>query len=291
MTKLRFGNRILNYGRDASRDALIRQAKIVDEEGYYSLWVAERLVVPAHANQSWSMQSPACFEVVTLLSYVAALTERVRLGTFVLLAPLRNPIVLAKQVATLDEMSKGRVILGLGLGWMRQEFSVSNVDIHERGARTDEMIRFLRAVWRKDKDVVEYRGKFTRLVPMLFDPKPRQDYLPIWIGGESDAALRRTGRLGDGWLSNTWKSPSKIGEGAERIRQVAESAGRSAKDITVSCKLVLRDVRAERTAAIRKIEKLQEAGVTHIMADFERKSASEYCAKIKLFSREIMKSF
>jgi probable F420-dependent oxidoreductase len=291
VTRLRFGIRILNYGRDASRDALIKQATLTDEEGYYSVWVAERLLVPSPANQSWSKESPACFEVLTLLSYVAALTQKVKLGTFVLLAPLRNPIVLAKQVATLDELSRGRVILGLGLGWMKQEFRVSNVPIHERGARTDEMIRFLREVWRKDKDVVQFNGRFTKLGPNVFDPKPRQDRVPIWIGGESLPALRRTGRLGDGWLSNTWKSPSRIKEAAEQIRTAAEAKGRSMDDITVSCKLVFKDVRSNRAAVIRKIEQLQGVGVSHLMADFERDSAVDYCRKIKSFSREIMRSF
>jgi len=102
---------------------------------------------PYSANQGWSKTSPICYEVLTLLSYVAGITEKVKLGTFVLLAPLRNPIVLAKQVATMDELSKGRMILGLGLGWMREEFEVSNVPLKERAPRTDETIRFLREVW------------------------------------------------------------------------------------------------------------------------------------------------
>jgi probable F420-dependent oxidoreductase len=288
---LHFGIRILNYGRDANREGLIRQAEVTDEEGYYSLWVAERLLVPYPPNQPWSRGSPSCYEVISLLSYVAALTDRVKLGTFVLLAPLRNPIVLAKQVATLDVLSRGRVILGLGLGWMKEEFKVSNVPLRERGSRTDEAIQFLREVWRKDKDTVQFDGRFTKLGPTLFDPKPRQDRVPIWIGGESVAALRRTGRLGDGWLSNTWKQPARFKKGVDQIRSEAETAGRSIDDITISCKLVLRDIRTERASAIRKIERLQAAGVAHIIADFEHESASDYSRKIKSFSREIMRSF
>jgi len=287
----RFGIRILNYGRDANRDGLIEQARMTEEEGYYSVWVAERLLVPYPPNQPWSKESPSCYEVISLLSYIAALTERVRLGTFILIAPLRNPIVLAKQVATLDVLSRGRVILGLGLGWMKEEFEVSNVPLRERGARTDEVIRFLREVWRKDKNQVQFDGRFTELGPTLFDPKPRQDRVPIWIGGESMPALRRAGRLGDGWLSNTWKQPARIKRGVDLIRSEAEASGRSADDITISCKLVLRDAKSDRASVVRRIEKLQEAGVSHLMVDFEHESASDYSRKIKSFSREIMRSF
>ena len=291
MAPPRFGVRILNYGRDANREALIQQARVTDEEGYYSLWVAERLLVPYPPNQPWSKESPSCYEVISLLSYIAAMTERVKLGTFVLLAPLRNPIVLAKQVATLDVLSKGRVILGLGLGWMREEFEVSNVPLRERAPRTDEVIRFLREVWRKDKERVRFEGRFTTLGPTLFDPKPHQDRVPIWIGGESVPALRRTGRSGDGWLSNTWKQPGRIAKGVERIRREAEANGRSLDQITISCKLVFKDVRAERASAIKKIERLHDVGVSHLMVDFEHGSGSEYARKVKAFSREVMRSF
>ena len=126
---------------------------------------------------------------------------------------------------------------------------------------------------------------------MIFDPKPRQEMIPIWIGGESDAALRRTGRLGDGWLSNTWRQPARIKAGAEVIRKTAEERGRSFDDITISCKLFLKGVKEERPSAIRRIEKLQEAGVSHIMADFERDSAHDYALKVRAFARDIMQSF
>jgi probable F420-dependent oxidoreductase len=287
----RFGIRILNYGRDANRDGLIEQARVTEEGGYYSLWVSERLLVPHPPNQPWSKENPSCYEVLSLLSYVAALTDQVKLGTFILIAPLRNPIVLAKQVATLDALSKGRVILGLGLGWMNEEFEVSNVPLRERGARTDELIRFLREVWRKDKKTVQFEGRFTELGPTLFDPKPLQDRVPIWIGGESVPALRRAGRLGDGWLSDTWKQPARIRSGVDQISREAEANGRSIDDITISCKLVLSDFGSERASTIRKVERLREAGVSHLIVDFEHRSASDYSRKIKSFSREIMRSF
>jgi alkanesulfonate monooxygenase SsuD/methylene tetrahydromethanopterin reductase-like flavin-dependent oxidoreductase (luciferase family) len=105
------------------------------------------------------------------------------------------------------------------------------------------------------------------------------------------AAQRRTGRLGDGWLSNTWKQPARFEKGVERIREEAEKSGRSMDEITVSCKMVFRDIKSERISAVRKIEKLQDAGVSHFIVDFEHESASDYARKIKSFSKEIMRSF
>ncbi len=289
MARPLFGVRVLNYGRDASRKGILDGVSACEDEGYHSVWVAERLLVPYPPNQPWSKESPLCFEPLILLSYIAGVTERVKLGTFVLITPLRNPLVLAKQVTTLDVMSRGRVILGLGLGWMKEEFAGSSVSLEERGARTDETIRFLREMWGTVRPA--FNGKFTKLGPTLFEPKPVQEQIPIWIGGESAPALRRVGRLGDGWLPNTIVKPSEIEECVTRIAEEAESNGRSIENITISCKLRFKGTSHERTAAVRTIEKLQRVGVSHFVVDFEHESASDYAQKIKLFSRETMRSF
>ncbi len=288
MVGIRFGIRVLNFGRDASRQALLEQARLTDDEGYHSLWVAERLLVPFPPNQPWSRESPICFEVITLLSYLAAVTERVKLGTFVLVAPFRNPLVLAKQVSTLDVLSNGRVILGLGVGWMKEEFEAANTPMEERGARTDECIRFLREAWEGDRP--SFKGRFFRLGPSLLEPKPVQKHIPVWVGGESEAALRRVGMIGDGWLPNTLSRPREVERCVSRIRAVAEANGRSMKDLTISCKLLLKGD-SKLSATVRMIEKLRAFGVTHLIIDFEHGSASQYAEKIKLFSRGVMRSF
>jgi probable F420-dependent oxidoreductase len=226
---------------------------------------------------------------MTLLSYLAAVTERLKLGSYILIAPLRNPLVLAKQVTTLDVMSKGRVILGLGLGWMSEEFAGSNIPIEERAARTDEIIRFLRATWSSSRG--GFNGKFTKLGPTLFEPKPVQKQIPIWIGGESTPALKRAGRLGDGWLPNTIVKPREMRECVNIIAEEAESNGRSIRNITISCKLRFKGISSETDSALRTIERLKRVGVSHFIVDFDHESASDYARKIKLFSHEIIRSF
>jgi probable F420-dependent oxidoreductase len=286
----RFGIRLLSYGEHASRKAIVDQAKVADDEGYYSIWAAERLLVPDPPNQDWSKISPICFEVMALLSYVAGLTERVKFGTYVLLAPLRNPLVLARQVTTLDVLSNGRVILGIGLGWMKEEFETSGVSMAERGARTDETIQFLRKVWMSGEPT-SFEGKFIKLGPSLFEPAPVQKPIPIWIGGMSIPALKRAGRLGDGWLPNAMVKREAMKNSIKIISAECKKNGRPADAIVMSCRLTLEGTRAERPEVVRSIEALRKLGVDHFIIDFEHDSASDYAEKIRLFSREVMRSF
>ncbi len=283
-----FGVRLLNFGRYASKQAILEEAKLAENEGYYSVWVAERLVVPFPPNQPWSRESPVSYEVMTLLSYLAAVTERVKLGTLVLIAPFRNPVVLARQVTTLDVLSNGRVILGLGVGWMKEEFETSDVPMEERGARTDETIQFLREAWGKDES--SFEGRFIKLGPSLFEPKPIQKQIPIWIGGDSLSAMRRVAKLGDGWLPNTIDTPEEIGEWVDHLRKALEAEERSIEDVTISCKLRFKDKSGE-SSTTRKIEQLQAVGVAHFIVEFDHDSASQYSERIKLFSRDVMRSF
>ena len=130
---LLFGVRVLNFGTFASKNAIVEQAKIAEKEGYYSVWAAERILVPDPPNQPWSKISPLSFEEITVLAHISGFTERVKLGTFVVIVPFRNPLVLARQITTLDVLSNGRTILGLGLGWMKEEFDVSRAKMSEKG--------------------------------------------------------------------------------------------------------------------------------------------------------------
>jgi probable F420-dependent oxidoreductase len=286
----RFGIRLLSYGQHASRKAIVDEARFSDDEGYHSIWAAERLLVPCPPNQDWSKASPIAFEELALLSYVAALTERVKLGTYVLLAPLRNPLVLARQVTTLDVLSNGRVILGLGLGWMKEEFEASGVSMSERGARTDETIQFLRKIWSGDEPAT-FEGTFIKLGPSLFEPAPVQKSIPIWIGGMSIPALKRAGKIGDGWVPNAMVKQEVMRRSMKTISTEAKKNGRPATAVTISCRLTLRGTRAERPAIVRSIESLRELGVQLFIIDFGGDSAADFAEKIRLFSREVMRSF
>jgi probable F420-dependent oxidoreductase len=164
-------------------------------------------------------------EAFMTLSYIAAVTSRVTLGTEVLVLPQRQPTLVAKQVSTLDTLSGGRMRLGIGVGWQESEYEALGEDFHTRGERMDEAIRLLRACW-SDKPV-NFSGKHYTLVSMGMEPKPPQGgRLPIWIGGRSEAAYRRVGRLGDGWLAGGIGDVEEARQAIASIRRHAEAAGR-----------------------------------------------------------------
>jgi probable F420-dependent oxidoreductase len=164
-------------------------------------------------------------EALMLLSHVAAVTERVTLGTEVLVLPQRQPALVAKQVSTLDTLSGGRVRLGIGVGWQESEYEALGEDFRTRGARMDEAITLLRTYWTEAQ--VTSSGPHYPTTLMAMEPKPPQGRrLPIWIGGNSEAALRRTGRLGDGWLASRITDAADARASIEAIHRHAEAAGR-----------------------------------------------------------------
>ena len=163
-------------------------------------------------------------EALMTLSHIAAVTNRVTLGTEVLVLPQRQPTLVAKQVSTLDTLSGGRVRLGVGVGWQESEYDALGEDFHTRGARMDEAIRMLRAYWTEPR--VDFDGKHYHLTAMAMEPKPPQGRIPIWVGGNSEAALRRVGQLGDGWLASRISEATDARRAIDAIRRHAEEAGR-----------------------------------------------------------------
>jgi probable F420-dependent oxidoreductase len=164
-------------------------------------------------------------EALMGLSYIAAVTSRVTLGTEVLVLPQREPTLVAKQVGTLDTLSGGRVRLGIGVGWQESEYEAMGEDFRTRGARMDEAISLLRAYWGEPR--VDFSGQAYRAVAMAMEPKPPQGRaLPIWIGGNSEPAFRRVGRLGDGWLASRVAGADDARRCIDTIRRYAAEAGR-----------------------------------------------------------------
>ena len=164
-------------------------------------------------------------EALMTLSYIASATSRIGLGTEVLVLPQRQPVLVAKQVATLDTLSGGRARLGVGIGWQASEYDALEQRFDNRGKRMDEAIRVLRAYWRDER--VDIDGEHYSSTAMAMEPKPPQGgKLPIWIGGHAEAALRRVGELGDGWLANAIVEPETAAKCREKIARHAEAAGR-----------------------------------------------------------------
>ena len=212
-----------------------------EERGIGTIWVGEHVVLfDEYASQYPyasdgripAMPDTGLLEPLTTLSFLAAHTTTVRLGTAMVLLPQRNPVYTAKEVATLDWLSNGRVDFGIGVGWLREEFDAVNVSWPNRGKRTDEYLEVLRTLWCDERS--EYEGEFYSLNRCSMFPKPLQDpHPPIHIGGESDAALARTARSGQGWHTFN-RTPDQLAEPLATLDRLLADEGRSRSELTIT---------------------------------------------------------
>ena len=191
---MQLGIHLPHIGRKAGPDAIRRAAVQAEDLGFADVWVSEHVILPKDAPYP---PSPAFYEPILTLTWAAAATKRVRLGTSVIVLPMHHPVPVAKQIATLQSLSEGRVIFGIGVGWLEAEFAALGVPFRERGRRTDESIALMRALWRDDP--VSFPSKYiaAAIADMRMEPKPAP--IPIWVGGSSEKALARAVKLCDGW--------------------------------------------------------------------------------------------
>ena len=209
----------------------------VEERGFESIWAPEHVVLfddyESHYPYSANGKFPGggdtgLLDPLTALTYLAAVTERIRLGTAICLVPQRNPVYTAKYVADLDVLSNGRVEFGIGIGWLREEFDALNVPFAQRGKRTDEYLQVMRSLWTEETS--EFEGDLYQLTPCRMYPKPVQrPHPPILVGGESDAALRRAARFGQGWFTFN-RLPDQLPDVLSRLDRGLEEAGRARSD-------------------------------------------------------------
>ena len=220
---MKFGIHLPHAGEQATPALIRRHAIRAEALGFADVWVSEHIIVP----RKQFPRSPLFYDPVVTLSYVAAVTERVRLGTTVLVLPMRHPLPLAKELASLHNLSNGRLILGAGVGWLEPEFAALGVPFKERGRRMDEGIAMMRAVWADDP--VTFASKYipATIVEMTMTPPP-MSRIPLWIGGSSDAALKRTARIADGWHGSQ-ATPEQAAPIIKRLR-----AERPGDDFTIS---------------------------------------------------------
>ncbi len=193
-------------GFPATTEAILQTALKAEEAGFDALFVNDHVIVDdSPRSEPWRN----VYDPLMTLAYVAARTDRIRLGTSVLIMPYRNPIVTAKMVATLDQLSDGRAIVGIGAGWNEAEYAALDVPHHERGARTNEYLRLWKACW--EPDPVTFHGRFFSFDDMHVSPKPvQQPHPPIWIGGSSHASLRRAARFGEVWQPTPTPLPTLV---------------------------------------------------------------------------------
>jgi probable F420-dependent oxidoreductase len=216
-------------------------ADILESEGVESVWAVEHVVVAASYEPTYPYSpdgrmasAPGLVPMpdpLEVLAHLAATTERLMLGTCVVIAPLHSPAVLAKRVATLDLLSGGRFLLGLGIGWQREEYAAVGVPFERRGERLEECIDAMRALWKDDR--ATYEGRTVTFRDVHLTVRPTAGQVPILLGGNSEPVIRRAGRMADGWFPYTI-GPDELARGADVLRRSAEAAGRSAADIEIT---------------------------------------------------------
>lgn len=266
-----YGITLPGTGPLATSEALTAVASRAEAAGFTSVWATDHVAIPlqsgsrypysADGRAPWTPTIPY-LDAFTALNWVGAVTRRVRLGTSILVLPMRPPLPVAKTVATLDYLSGGRMMLGVGVGWLAEEFALLGQPFRDRGRRTVEAIRVLKACW--SDDPVSFRGRFYNLAPFAMAPKPPQgSRLPVLGGGESDAALRRVAEACDGWHPLGLK-PDQLKGRLGRLAEFVSRAGRSMADLLLTARTgraiaLTRDVAAG----------YAEAGVRLVVADVD----------------------
>ena len=217
-----FGVNLLNFGPGASVDALARWTKLSEAMGFQLAMISDHIAVTPDVQERY----PAPFyDPFTMLGYLAGVTTKIELGTTVIIIPYRHPLETAKMCIGVDEMTGGRFILGIGIGWAEQEFDALGVPFRQRGAMTNDYLAAMKEVW--NNEVASYEGKYVSFSDVRSLPRPTSSpHPPIWVGGPSDAALRRTVLYGDGWHPIRITMDDFKNNGVPRLKQIADEEGK-----------------------------------------------------------------
>ncbi len=291
---MKFGYILPNYGDRISPQELLEISRVCEEVGFDSVWATDHIIMPVELKEPYGR----LLEPLTTLAYVASRCERLKVGTSCIVLPQRNPVLLAKQAAALDVFSGGRVILGCGAGWAKKEFGFLNADFDRRGKVFDESVKLMKLLWREE--VVNFEGKFFHVKDALFFPKPVKKDIPVWIGGNSPASVKRAIRLGDGW--------HPVGVTLETFREGAERIRKAGRKLTLSLRMTV-DIRKKReqmttlsgekrvvvsgsTAAVRAgVDRYQKEGLDYFCASINHPAVADIVADLRKFSSEVVKSY
>jgi probable F420-dependent oxidoreductase len=288
-------------------------ARMAERLGFDSLWVNDHVVIPDAAPSPAGQASPAyaarygeqrrqsLYEPLITLAYLAGMTDRIRLGTSIYLLALRHPLLAAKQVVSLDALSRGRVILGVGVGWLQGEYAAVDVPFKQRGSRTDEALRMLKALCEDDR--ANFDGRHYRLEGVEFLPKPVQrPHPPVWIGGRSEAALRRAAHLADAWHPSHFTC-DELRRWVPELHAECERAGRSPHDVAVTSRRRLvrpgaatgedtpdpdRILEGPPEQIAATITELEDVGVMHLIVEIPGSTESELLEHLDWFGREVL---
>ena len=314
---MEFGFGIPTRGPLAKRDSIARLAERGEALGFTHLAIPDHIVVPRDISSRYPYNESGrfpgtdtgeCLEQLTLIAWLAAVTTRARLLTSVMVVPHRNPVHTAKIVATLDVLSQGRIVLGIGAGWMAEEFeAIGTEPFRDRGRVTDEYLEAFKVLW--TSETPRHEGEFVNFSDIVFLPKPVQrPHPPIWVGGESTAAMRRTVRHGDAWYPigtnprHPFNSLDRLRAGTRKLHALAEEHDRDPNDITLtywanwydeSKTLTLEDgtrhlFTGNAEAIASDICDLRDLGYHHLLFNFQRDSLEHSLDAMERFARDII---
>jgi len=305
-----FGLHVPASSPTVKAEDLVRFAQQAEALGFYCLTLADHIVVPRDISVPYPYTVDGKYpgagyhlETLTTMGFLAGATKRIRFATSVMIAPYRNPIITAKMLSSLDVLSNGRVIVGLGVGWMKEEFeSLQAPPFEDRGKVTDEYIKALRELWTSDNP--SFNGKYCNFSNIVFMPKPVQKpAIPIWIGGHSKQALRRAGQLGDGWhpiggVPTIPLEPDDLKKDMTTLAEHAQKAGREPKTIRIALKGSLFDkekkIEGRRRRFMGTAEEIASdileyrgAGVDTMIFDVRRPSIAETLERMEWMAKEV----
>ena len=300
---MKFGFSLIVRGNDATPDAFARLAERAEALEIDSLWCSAHVILPPQVKSGYVLfrgrkhpehWKERYWEPFTVLGFLAGLTSKVTLGTSVVIVPMHNPFELAKQVAEVDQLSSGRFVFGIGVGWFEEEFEVLGQEFHNRGARTDEAMNLMKALW--SEDPVSFEGRYYNVDEAHFAPKPfQQPHPPIWVAGGSKAALKRAARIADAWHP-VRPSFEYLREARADLNRYLEQAGRTPESLEIAVKLPLifqdeapgRDEPpTQATDMVAAIERYREAGASHLVFDFVPESLDTALDTMDRFAEEV----
>ncbi len=264
---MKFGVAFANIGPFVDPVEAVGLAQAAEAAGFESIWTVDHVVVPAGYQSKYpydpsgklpSGESTVFPDPLIWLAYVAARTSSLRLGTGILIVPQRNPLVLAKELATLDHLSGGRMILGAGIGWLEEEFAALGVPFAGRGQRTEEAIAAMRALWSQES--ASYQGRTTTFRDCYLRPQPRSGAIPVHVGGHSTAAAERAGRIGDGFFP-FGVTRDEIVSLSDVMRRSADEAGRDPASIEVTVQSYITTA----DEALDEVNALERLGATRVI--------------------------
>lgn len=272
---MKFGVAIRNMGPQSTCETVKACAQIAERSGFDGLFFSDHLAVPPDQTEG---SMGRYLDALTTLAFVAGLTERIRLGVAVLILPYRPAVLTAKQIATVQELSGGRMILGTGVGWMTGEFEALGVDVRKRGALTTETLRVIHHLF--ENDAAPYSGDLVRFPGFVFLPRPKRP--PIWIGGSGPAAIARVLEFGDGW--HPMLAAAELKPAVAALAEKARAAHRRPPEIVVRRGLKLEDLAADR----ERLRADEQAGATYFIFDPGRYAdQADFAKRVEIFTTRI----